>query len=194
VLLAVLIGAAAWALTQGPASALVGTPIVHGSALSSPQCKPAVETRQIEDFFDGGGTVLRYLDGARCTFAFTIQNRSGAAITIAAVERTDPDMAPPLRFVGATRGRGPNNTVVRCIICPKDQVEFSPFVMAPGEEWSIAVRGLMAGSCAPPRDYTGGIGFSTVDVTVRTLGVNRVVPVPLENPILVETGECLSTP
>lgn len=192
VLVLALGATAAWALTRGPASALVARPIVHGSGLTAPQCEPDVPRREIEDTFGGGGTVLRYREGTRCRFGFTIENRSKAAVTVQRIERTDDEFIQALRLVDADRSRGPLYTVVRCIGCPEEQVPFTPFVMQPGEEWAIGVQGLMDG-CSPPKGgfEAGGRGvIDTVDITVESLGVRRVVPIALRNPIGIALDEC----
>lgn len=183
--------AAVWAFTRGPAAALVSQAVTHGSFYSTMQCDPKVPTREITDTFGGGGTIVQYHEGARCEMLFTLLNTSSADVTIEAIERTPPYFTSALRITDATRSQ----TSVRelnCYGCAEFQEPFTPFVMAPDEEWTIGIEGVMAG-CAPPKGglkNSGHTVYESIDVTIRAMGIRRVIPVALDNPYAVAVDEC----
>lgn len=189
-ILAVGIGAL-WALTRGPASGLAGDPIEHGGLTGEPVCSPEVPRLEVDDTFGGGGTILRYRESAECRFMFSIINTTAAPVTIVAIEQTPKDFISALRLNGASRSRG-DISDTRCHGCWEQHVSFEPFEMRAGEEFEIGVYGVMNG-CRPPRggfDVGGRQVYEHVDVTVRTLGVERVVPIELYHPVAIAVHDC----
>lgn len=184
-------GAALWAFTLGPANALTKPPIVHGTTHTEIRCVPDLPTQQVEDTFGGGGVVVRYREGARCELAFTITNVSDAAVTVTAVERTPEEFTRALRLTDATRAAA-SVQELHCYGCDEHRQRFTPFVLAPGDEWEIGVSGVMDG-CSAPKTGLGHAGRTVVqaiEVTIRVLGVTRVVPVELAGPYAVAVDEC----
>ena len=128
---------------------------------------------------------------ARCELAFTITNVSDADVTVTAVERTPENFTRALRLTDATRATA-SVQELHCYGCDEHRQPFTPFVLAPGDEWEIGVSGVMDG-CTPPKMGLADAGHAVVqsiDVTVRVLGVTRVVPVELAGPYAVAVDEC----
>lgn len=183
---------AAWAMSleDGPWV----PPLEHGGGVGPMRC-PTAPSRAVADTFGGGGQVLDYVDTARCEVVISITNPTDDPVEVLSVERTSPDSVVPIRLVGATRARKPASAPgTRCHGCAERFVEFSPMTIAPGDEWDVAIQGVMDGCRAFEKgepykiDVQESVGFR-----VEVDGETRPVTVFLEKPWAVRSAGCNST-
>ena len=181
-----------WALTRSPAVLLIAeTPVRPGAVGGSPHCTPRVPATDVDDVFGGGGTILDYRDGARCTVSLSLENTTRIPLTVLAIEMTDPDYIEPLRIVSASRDPKSLYADQECYGCPEDYLPFTPMTLAPGDDWEIAVHGVMS-DCTPP---VSNENFSqrsrrTLDLTVRGMGVTKIVTMQLRDAWAVRVESC----
>jgi hypothetical protein len=190
ILLAV-IAATVWVFTRGPGVAFRGPLLTPGSLSGLPDCDGRVAMTEVDDTFGGGGTILDYVDGARCEMNFTVANPTGVPVTVLAVDTTPDYFTSALRIVSATRDPASFYTSPECAGCTHEYEPFSPMTIPPGDEWEIAVQGVMA-DCKPDGRGRGfdSTGSEVIGMTVKVSGITRHVQVELRHPWAVRHGAC----
>ena len=185
-----LIGAGtAWALTRDDGPWV--PPLQQGSVLGSAECGPKVPTREVDDAFGGGGRILTYVEGARCEAVISVENPTKTPVKVLDITLTKRGLIEPLRLVSATRNTKPLSDE-NCYGCADDFVPFTPITIAPGDEWEIAVQGVMRDCLPPEKDGTySDRARESLEFRVEVDGKTAPVTVFLDNPWAVRTsGTC----
>lgn len=188
-----IVAGGVWLLARASGGGPYVPPLEHGGIAGSAHCGTKVATKQVEDVFGGGGQILEYVDGARCEAVISLKNPTGSPVTVLTVEKTPNDMVEPIRLVGATRDPQPLSAEQDCLGCSDDFERFSPMTIAPGDEWEIAIQGVMS-NCRPAKraDAFTVQSRETLELQVETEGARRPVSIELENPWAVRHGGCSS--
>lgn len=189
--MALILVGGVWWLARGAAVGPYAPPLVHGGIQGSAHCGTKVAIKEVEDTFGGGGRILEYVDGARCEAVISLKNPTASPVTVLSVEKTPKDMVEPIRLIGATRDPQPLSAEQECHGCSDNFERFSPMTIAPGDEWEIAVQGVMS-NCRPAKSDNAFTVQSreTLEFQVDAGGGQRPVSIELENPWAVRHGGC----
>ena len=132
----------------------------------------------VSEFEDAGAQILRYVDGASVTYAFTIRNTGPVGITVTGVALPPESERRMLQPVTAGLTNGSTAEAA-------DLKSFAPFRLAAGEEQRIVVQARMD-NC----EYYTERAIETVktqDVTYRAAGLSRTATITFDQPLLVRS-------